>query len=75
VPQLLSPHSATREATTIRSPHTTTKEEPICSHEDPIPLLGMYPEKTIIEKDTYIPMFGFSSWLSGKESVYQWLKN
>ena len=20
-------------------------------------------------------MFGFSSWLSGKESVYQWLKN
>ena len=50
-------------------------------HEPAIPLLGTYPEKTITEKDTRIPMFTvaqFTTVRAGKKprcpSTVEWIK-
>ena len=40
-------------------------------YDPAIPLLGIHPAKTIIQKDTCTPMFRLPQWLSGKETACQ----
>ena len=47
------------------------------SYDSAIPLLGIYPEKNMIQKDTCTPMFTaalFTKAKTGKQSMDQWIK-